>query len=75
MLLRHGAGKVKHLSVKQLWSQEVVRYFDIQVKKVARENNPADILTHAVSFPIAERQLRSFNAYRGKLQGEDRSSK
>ena len=66
MLLRHGAGKVKHLSVKQLWSQEVVSYFGVEVSKVARACNPSDLLTHSVSFPEAERQLARFNACRKK---------
>ena len=56
MLLRHGSGKVKHLSVKQLWSQEVVKFYNIQVYRVERAQNPADVLTHCVSFPVAERQ-------------------
>ena len=30
MLLRHGTGKVKHLSVKQLWAQECVRLFEVE---------------------------------------------
>ena len=67
MLLRHGAGKVKHLSVKQLWSQEVVRTFEIQICKIARRDNPSDVLTHCVSHPEAERQLQEFNQVRGKL--------
>ena len=50
MVLRHGTGKVKHLSVKQLWSQEVVRFHDIRVRKVTRASNPADMLTHSVGF-------------------------
>ena len=29
MLLRHGTGKVKHLSVKQLWAQECVRAYNV----------------------------------------------
>ena len=64
MLLRHGAGKVKHLSVKQLWSQEAVRCFGIEVYRVARADNPSDILTHSVSHPIAEQQLARFNFHR-----------
>ena len=66
MLLRHGAGKVKHLSVKQLWSQEVVNFYGIQVSRVARACNAADLLTHAVSFPQTEQQLVRFNACRRK---------
>ena len=61
MLLRHGAGKVKHLSVKQLWSQEAVRCFGIEVYRVARADNPSDILTHSVSYPVAKQQLARFN--------------
>ena len=71
MILRHGTGKVKHLSVKQLWSQEVVRFHDIQVRKVTRASNPADMLTHSVGFAIAEQQLVRFNASKGKLKTDN----
>ena len=64
MLLRHGAGKVKHLSVKQLWSQEVLLKFAVQVDRVSRANNPADLLTHSVSFPVAVSQLRRLSVSR-----------
>ena len=60
--LRHGTGKVRHLSVEQLWSQEVVRFFDIQVRKVTCASNLADMLTHSGGFAIAEQQLPRFNA-------------
>ena len=66
MVLRHGSGKVKHLSVKQLWVQEAVRAFDVQVTRVPRAENPADILTHNVSHPTAEKQLERINAVREK---------
>ena len=69
MLLRHGAGKVKHLSVKQLWSQEVVQCFNVQIDRVPRADNPADLLTHSVSFPIAESQLERLHAYRDGAGG------
>ena len=64
MVLRHGSGKVKHLSVKQLWVQEAVRVFGVHVSRVPRAENPADLLTHSLSFPIAERQLERINACR-----------
>ena len=64
MLLRHGAGKVKHLSVKQLWSQEVIQKFAVQVDRVSRANNPADLVTHSVSFPVAVSQLRRLSVSR-----------
>ena len=69
MLLRHGSGKVKHLSVKQLWSQEVVKFYNIQVYRVERAQNPADLLTHSVSFPVAEKQLKMLNIRRGGVPG------
>ena len=65
MVLRHGSGKVKHLSVKQLWVQEAVRAFGVQVSRVSRGDNPADLLTHSVSHPTAELQLQRINADRG----------
>ena len=49
MLLRHGAGRVKHLSTKQLWVQEAVRTYSIDACKIAREDNHSDSLTHEVS--------------------------
>ena len=64
MLLRHGAGRVKHLSVKQLWSQEVVQSFGVQIDRVSRADNPADLLTHSVTFPVAEAQLERLSVWR-----------
>ena len=68
MLLRHGTGKVKHLSVKQLWAQECVRAYDVQIQRVPREQNPSDVLTHSVSHPIMETQMERLNVRRGSLQ-------
>ena len=66
MLLRHGAGQVKHLSVKQLWAQECVKTFDIEVLKVPREKNPSDVLTHSVSHPILDKQMEELHLRRGR---------
>ena len=68
MLLRHGTGKVKHLSVKQLWAQECVRAYDVQIQRVPREQNPSDVLTHSVSHPIMETQMERLNVRRGPVQ-------
>ena len=43
MLLRHGTGKVKHLTTKQLWVQGVVQAYGMEVLKVPRAENSADI--------------------------------
>ena len=68
MLLRHGTGKVKHLSVKQLWAQECVRAYDVQIQRVPREQNPSDVLTHSVSHPTMETQMERLNVRRGSAQ-------
>ena len=43
---RVGAGKVKHLGVRQLWLQERVSAGDITMKKIPRLSNFSDALTH-----------------------------
>ena len=48
-LLRRGAGKIKHLEVRQLWCQHAVDRYCVKVVKIPRKQNLADTLTHAVS--------------------------
>ena len=42
---RTGLGRVRHLEVRFLWLQEVVRKGRIALRKIPGEKNPADILT------------------------------
>ena len=44
IIKRKGAGKLKHLIVRQLWLQDVSRRPDVQTRKIARCDNPADAL-------------------------------
>ena len=46
ILHREGCGKIKHLEARQLWTQEYVSKKIVDVRKVARENNPSDCFTH-----------------------------
>ena len=46
IVARKGCGKVKHLSVKQLWLQERIAGKEVTVLKVPRFENVADALTH-----------------------------
>ena len=46
ILTRVGVGKMKHLEVKHVWVQELVRAGEVEVCKVPRANNPGDVLTH-----------------------------
>ena len=45
-MTRRGSGKMKHLTAKQLWIQEAIRNYDIEVVKIERTINSADLLTH-----------------------------
>ena len=47
ILLRHGSGKIKHLSTKQLWVQGAIESYGMKILKIPREHNPADLLTHS----------------------------
>ena len=48
-ILRRGSGKVKHLTTKQLWVQGAVRAHEIDIQKIPREANIADMLTNGVN--------------------------
>ena len=36
-MLRKGAGKIKHLEVRQLWCQAMVEKYNIEVLKIRRK--------------------------------------
>ena len=46
ILHRRGCGNVKHLQVRQLWLQHFVANGVVEVKKVPRDANWTDALTH-----------------------------
>ena len=58
MMLRAGAGRVKHLSTKQLWVQSAIEVMPIAVEKIPRQHNCADMLTHCLGQQEASSQLR-----------------
>ena len=49
ILLREGAGSIKHLETKYLWVQDAIQRENINVRKVPREENPADALASSSS--------------------------
>ena len=61
MLLRRGAGRVKHFCTKQLWVQGAIENHGIKIMKIPREYNFADLLTHLVSKEV----LRKVHAEHG----------
>ena len=63
--MRIGTGKTKHLSTKQLWIQEVVGDGRACIRKVPREENLSDALTHEwVSSDIRFFQAAGFGQCR-----------
>ena len=46
ILLREGVGRIKHLSVKQLWVQERIAAEELEVRQIPRAENVSDALTH-----------------------------
>ena len=54
IITRQGTGKVKHLSVRQLWLQERTSRGGMSHKKVPRLYNWSDILTHHFTKSEAE---------------------
>ena len=57
MLLRQGAGKLKHLSVRTLWVQGAVADFQIRVVKLPRSLNHADALCSFHTAPEFHQKL------------------
>ena len=61
---RQGAGKIKHLEVKQLWVQEQERKKNVKMTKIPREVNWADLFTHHWSFIEGEKMLNAMGQRR-----------
>ena len=61
---RVGLGRVRHLEVKFLWLQAVVRDRRLEVRKVQGTENPADVLTKPKS---AEEATQVISARRMKM--------
>ena len=51
---REGAGKMKHIHVRQLWLQQMLREKRLKVFKISTEENVADLMTKHLS---AKRKL------------------
>ena len=61
ILSRQGCGKVKHLETRQLWLQEKVLEKTVVVKKIPREINPSDALTHYWSYVDAVNHFKKIS--------------
>ena len=63
ILLRQGAGPVKHLDIRQLWVQEAIQDYQIQVVKIPRENNPSDFLCSPSRESELETRVAEFSCH------------
>ena len=54
---RRGLGKIRHLSVGDLWIQERLRNRDFDSEKVLGSENPSDILTKFADKPTLNKML------------------
>ena len=61
---RQGAGKVKHLTVRQLWAQEKEAAGELKIRKVPRSDNAADMFTHHWSTAEGNKFLRHISIRR-----------
>ena len=61
---RSGVGKVKHLSIRQLWVQERVEDGDLVVHKIPRCENVSDALTHHWHTAEGSKHFETMNCIR-----------
>ena len=57
ILKRHGAGGLKHLSVKQLWVQDILRRPHVSTIKIPRTVNMADALCSMPTVETLQRHM------------------
>ena len=58
---RHGTGRVKHLTVRQLWIQEKVERKEVEVVKIPRCDNLAGVMAHYWTAKEAEAMFTRMN--------------
>eukprot|EP00973_Karenia_brevis_P057773 8037553-Karenia_brevis.AAC.1 len=58
---RRGAGKMKHLEIRDLWLQKEVQDGKLEVSKVPGESNPADLMTKILTVREIQSRLQSIN--------------
>ena len=51
---RRGLGKVRHMAVAYLWLQEKLSKKELEVRKVAGSENPADLMTKYLTEAVME---------------------
>ena len=57
MASRSGVGRVRHMKVRFLWLQDVVKRKRLELKKICGKKNPADVLTKPLSHSVVRELL------------------
>ena len=52
MASRSGVGRVRHMEVRFLWPQDVVKRKRLELKKICGKKNPADVMTKPLSHSV-----------------------
>ena len=68
---RQGAGKQKHLSIKQLWTQGQEARGELSIAKIPRDVNVADLFTHHATRVDLEKFLAAMHVRRTRHCGRD----
>ena len=63
MASRQGIGRMRHLDVRYLWLQDLVKTGVIRIRKVWGKQNPADVLTKPLSYREAMDLLGLVNLF------------
>ena len=71
IITRQGTGKVKHLSVRQLWLQEQTALGRVSHIKVPRLQNGADALTHHWTKSEGELHFPTFSVKRPAVVSQE----
>ena len=58
---RKGNGKLRHVKVGTLWIQEKVEDGEVNIRKVAGEENPADMMTKNLNEGKVEKFMKMLN--------------
>ena len=65
---RPGTGKVKHLSIRQLWLQERVMMGDPTFTTIPRLKNLSDVMTHHWTAPESKIHFPGMHSERRRMQ-------
>ena len=69
IMIRQGAGNVKHLSTRQLWIEDILRKLKIIVKKISRDDIMADLLARRCNSKDLSAHLIQLNFGPKEVEG------